>query len=280
MAVAIPLVMAYGAVASGAVAGLAAYATVAGAVLSTVGALDGNKDLQKLGSVLQLGSAIYTGFSGAAGAGASGGAAADAAAADAAGGMVPQFGSQAAYDAGIGNVASEAAGQAVNTGALGRQAAGDTLDTMYGAPGDVQQEMAGGPLFNRAASNQVTAAGTPSMYGGAETNPDALSHFYGGNQAGGASALDQQASTVNSSDFSKWLDNAMGKAGSALKQTGKFVEANKELVSMGGNAVNSMYGPQARLAQIQQDQLNYQRGLMERARANINAPVALRYNRG
>jgi len=276
MAVAIPLVMAYGAVASGAVVGLAAYATVAGAVLSTVGALDGNKDLRKLGAVLQLGSALYTGFSGAAGAGAGGSAAADAAAADAAGGMVPQFGSQAAYDAGIGNVASEAVGQAVNTGALGQQAAGGGLDTLYGAPADVQQEMAGG-LFNRAASNQA-AAGAPSMYGGAETNPDALSHFYGGDQAGGA--LDQQASTVASSDFAKWLDSAMGKAGSALKQTGKFVQDNKEVVSMGGNAVNSMYGPQARLAQIQQDQMNYQRGLMERARANINAPVALRYNRG
>ena len=278
MAVAIPLVMAYGAVASGAVVGLAAYATVAGAVLSTVGALDGNKDLRKLGAVLQLGSAIYTGFSGAAGAGAGGSAAADAAAADAAGGMVPQFGSQAAYDAGIGNVASEAVGQTVNTGALGQQAAGGSLDTLYGAPADVQQEMSGG-LFNRAASNQA-AAGAPSMYGGAETNPDALSHFYGGDQAGGASELDQQASNVSSSDFAKWLDSAMGKAGSALKQTGKFVQDNKELVSMGGNAVNSMYGPQARLAQIQQDQLNYQRGLMERARANINAPVALRYNRG
>ena len=276
MAVAIPLVMAYGAVASGAVVGLAAYATVAGAVLSTVGALDGNKDLRKLGAVLQLGSALYTGFSGAAGAGASGGAAADAAAADAAGGMAPQFGSQAAYDAGIGNVASEAAGQAVNTGALGQQAASGSLDTLYGAPADVQQEMSGG-LFNRAASNQA-AAGAPSMYGGAETNPDALSHFYGGDQAGGA--LDQQASTVASSDFAKWLDSAMGKAGSALKQTGKFVQDNKEVVSMGGNAVNSMYGPQARLAQIQQDQMNYQRSLLERARANINAPVALRYNRG
>ena len=268
--------MAYGAVASGAVVGLAAYATVAGAVLSTVGALDGNKDLRKLGAVLQLGSALYTGFSGAAGAGASGGAAADAAAADAAGGMAPQFGSQAAYDAGIGNVASEAAGQAVNTGALGQQAASGSLDTLYGAPADVQQEMSGG-LFNRAASNQA-AAGAPSMYGGAETNPDALSHFYGGDQAGGA--LDQQASTVASSDFAKWLDSAMGKAGSALKQTGKFVQDNKEVVSMGGNAVNSMYGPQARLAQIQQDQMNYQRSLLERARSNLNSPVALRYNRG
>ena len=265
MAVAIPLVMAYGAVASGAVVGLAAYATVAGAVLSTVGALDGNKDLRKLGAVLQLGSALYTGFSGAAGAGAGGKAAADAAGSS--GGMY-DMASASAYDAGLGAAGVESVAPTAqdlvgsNAGALGQQAAGGSLDTLYGAPADVQQEMAGG-LFNRAASNQA-AAGAPSMYGG--------------DQAGGA--LDQQASTVASSDFAKWLDSAMSKAGSALKQTGKFVQDNKEIVSMGGNAVNSMYGPQARLAQIQQDQMNYQRGLMERARANINAPVALRYNRG
>jgi aminopeptidase C len=110
---------------------------------------------------------------------------------------------------------------------------------MYGAPPDVQQAMADG--------------------------------------SGATSPVSQAARNVDSTSFSQWLDRAMNKTGTALKDVGQFVNQNKGLTDMALGAVNGAFGPQAQMAKMQRDQLDYQRSLMERARANLNAPVALRY---
>ena len=53
-----------------------------------------------------------------------------------------------------------------------------------------------------------------------------------------------------------------------LKGAGKWMGQNPELLKVGGSVLESMYGPQA-------EQLDYQKSLMERARANLNNPIKL-----
>lgn len=289
MAIALPLIAAYASGAAAAViagtATMAAYATVAGAVLATVGALDGNKDLQKLGAVLQIGGGL-AGMASAGSSAAGSAAASDAAAADAAAGMSPEFGSEAAYNAGIaGESTAGAVGSAGVAGATGTSSAANGLDatTTTGMP-DISAQP--GSLAARAESVAGAGAQQGSMdaagqyfwgdgTGAAVADPGAASAMQPG-AAAPQSALANSAQGVDSGSFSEWLDKAMGKTGSALKTTSEWVNKNKGTADLALGAIQGMYGPQAQMAKMQQDQIDYQRGLMERARANLNAPISLR----
>lgn len=270
-----------GAIAAG-TAGFAAFATVAGTVLTGLGALTGSKDMQKIGGILSLGAGLSNAFAGAAG-GASAGAVDSAA-----------LGLDGAADAAANGFASGAEG--IATGAAGTFDAaaaakdfGGQINTGFEAgasaaqPGMVNQGLAQAaneapvsPLWAKAqgmggadsqlASQQLGITGQQAAAGA--TAPGAVDL---GSMGGGATgALARGAAETTQSDISAYLAKAWERAQIGLSGIGKFAKDNKELVQMGGMALQSAYGPEA-------EKLDYQKSLMERARRNLNAPVKLNF---
>ena len=87
---------------------------------------------------------------------------------------------------------------------------------------------------------------------------------------GMGSALETGASQTTQADISAYLAKAWDRAQQGLSGLGKFAKENKELVQVGGMALNSAFGPEA-------EKLSYQKSLMERARRNLNNPIKLNF---
>lgn len=64
------------------------------------------------------------------------------------------------------------------------------------------------------------------------------------------------------------LGNAWDKTKQLAAGAGQFVKDNKELVSLAGGVVQGMYGPQA-------EQLDLQKSILARRRANMNNQIRL-----
>lgn len=96
-----------------------------------------------------------------------------------------------------------------------------------------------------------------------------------------ANPLQTQATNagLTSSDVVAGLKTGASKAGSAISGVGQFLKDNKELVSMGGTALASMYGPEAEKADLLKSQDAFNRSIYNRRMANLNSPVSL-YNKG
>jgi hypothetical protein len=254
MPAAIPVIAAFASGAAGAViAGTATFvqfATVAGAVLSGVGALTGEKDLMKIGAVMSIGGALAGGLSSLAGT--------EAASAGAAAG-------------GAGEVVSRAADSQAANAALGMDAAG--ASTAEAATAPVTSAAPGGAsLMDRAAQAPgAGAAGTAA--GEAATSPLTQAAPIQPATPVGFNLVDgklvEAAQGLTSNDLSSWWEKAR-RTGSGVAA---WMEKNPNLMKVGGEMLSAMYGPQA-------EQMDFQKSLYERSRANLNSPISMRYKTG
>lgn len=277
MAVAIPIIAAWGAVYGGAaIAGMtiAAYAATtagflvtAGAALTTVGALTKKQDLMKIGGFMQLGGGIATAYNAAAS-----GAAANASAQEAANAAWQTGGqAEAAYGAQeAANAAWQAGGQAevANTIASGAQSFAPVASSISEP---ISQSMA-----NAASSAVVPDIPTPgtsiSSFGSSAPEPFSLSQKASSYNVPplqvGADPISQGAGQMPGNEFKSIMQSLADKAGTTLKGVGKFMHDNPELVKLGGNMLSSMYGPEA-------ETLDFKKSIYNRQMQNMNSPIRL-----
>lgn len=240
----IPVVMAFAGAAAGVGATYLTVLSVAGAVLSTVGAVTGKKDLMKIGAVLSLGGAIGSGL-----AGAGVGAASSEAAGEAAGQAAANEASIAAGSGALNGAAENVAlaNNAANTAAqTSSQLGTTTLAADLGASGDML-----GMAGQRAAVGSLD---------GLSTSSTSLSGAVPYGQAGTPLATGGQAFATDSTGTMGAMD--------WLNKAGSVVRNNKELFSIGGQMLQGMFGPEAELLDLKKQE-------MERRRRNANAIVPL-----
>lgn len=267
MPVVIPVIAAF---ASGAVAAVvagtatfAAYAAVAGAVLSVAGAITGNKDLQRIGGIVGIVGGAASLFSGGASAASTAGSAAESA-----GGITAEQAAYGQLEAAAADGATAAAGDVAGM-ASPSAAAPLAADINQSAAEVARLNAAGTPL-----SKVAQAAADAGIAGGITPQQSAYSQLEATTQvpgpgAGPTTPIADIGKQYNSLDLKSWWD----KAEKAGKGVGSFIKDNKELVQLAGGALKDMYGPEA-------EALELQRSLMERARRNINTPIALQYKPG
>lgn len=294
MAAAIPVIASFGAAASAvsAAGGIAAamgtvsgFLSVAGAALTGIGALTGKKDLLKVGGLMSLGGGLGNLF----------GSAAQQTAMQTAqeGFRASELGANAATNA-AAEAATGLAGASPASGLDQAMGAAQKAGNAFEYPDAFGQAAQGdtgafGSIFDKAAANQaggldpaatgVTPPGTaqPSVYDVGATRA-------GGNPAGMPSGvtingqvmsiddpLQAAAQGMDSATVDALKRRAAQKTGMlSLDNIGATVKNNKELFSLVGGALNSMYGPQA-------DALQYQKSIMARRLQNMNNPVALTF---
>lgn len=242
MPAAIGVIAAFGSGAVGAVlagtATLAEFATVAGAVLTGVGALTGEKDLMKIGAVLSIGGGIAGAIGGGGVAGAEG---FEAASSSAAKGVIDEAGATGA--------------PAVTPPATVPDDYGNPMQ-VGGAPSIMQQSAPGaGPASSQAGQMAVSPNTTPSI---TPATPAGFEIVNG--------RLAQAAQSVNPGDLSSWWQRAKQAGSSVLN----FAEKNQGLMKVGGDMLAAMYGPAA-------EKLDWDKSLYQRGLNNLNTPVKLDY---
>lgn len=275
MAVVVPLIAAYsGAVAAGAAIAAGTF-TVAGALtamggmFAAAGLLANDKDAQKLGATLGalggIGNMLGFGSSGA-------GIDAAATAGDYANQMdLASDAASAASEAGAAQAASQ------SLGSVGS----DLGQTTLGAPEIVQPPRMGPQAIERAAMAQQANPSAGIAEGLTGGQPSLLDQFSTQPVQPAQSPLKEAASTMTQQDLAQWMDSAAKKgsslmgqawdgAGSLLGKAGAFAKQNPELTKMALGAIQGAYGPQ-------QQALDYQKSLIERARQNANSPIRLKY---
>lgn len=254
---------------------LTGFLTVAGGVLAGVGALTGKKDLVKLGSLMSLGGSIGNAFSDAATEAAAGAAegAAEGAISEAAGDAAGEF-AGAAGDAAAGAATSVPLTPGVLSTEAGAGAADQfaqqAVTAMPGAQSGAQAgagagagaapDVTPGSMIERASQSVPTTPGTLAKQF-ATTAPDALA---------------QAGQELSSTDITSWLNRAKKAAGGVSN----FMKSNPELVKVGGDMLVGMYGPEAEQADLLRKQQEEQMAWANRARANLNSPIMLKYRTG
>lgn len=265
MAVVLPIVGAFEAVAAaGSFAGaltasVGSFLSVAGGVLTGIGALTGNKDLLSLGGLLGLGGGIAGALDSAAGV-AAGEVAGEAAAGE---GMKAATSSLDALrplkDAANAPDIGSAIGQAAESAAEGMAGSGVVAPQVDGAWWQQGQASGGGgSLMERAALGQSG--------GGGIGGPGMTARL-----GAGRSIVDpvmQAGKSMSSDQLQALLGNAWDKTKQLASGAGQFVKENKDLVSLAGGAIQGMYGPQA-------EQMDMQRSIMARRLRNMNSQVRL-----
>lgn len=276
MAVAIPVIASFAAAAEAvAVAGtltaamgtVSGFLTVAGAALTGIGALTGKKDLMKIGGLMSLGGGL-----------------ANMASSAATGGANAATSEAWATGAGRGGdvlsaAGGDAAGAATAAGANGMDQAMQLAN--QNASGGVSYADAisqGGEGFGSSGAGGIGEANSNSLWDKANPmNQSEASKFLEANTSTlPADPLTQGAKTIDGTT----VDSIVGKMkekfggisldsiGEGINKLGANVKANKELYSLGGNMLNSMFGPEASAA-------DYQKSIMARRLRNMNNPVAL-----
>jgi hypothetical protein len=256
MPAAIPVIAAFGSGAVGAVvagtATFAQFATVAGAIMSGVGALTGSESLSKIGAVLSVGGVI--------------------------GGAIAGAGSAAAAAGGEGAFLGEGVpsgvpawdGAAGGAGVSEAGAAGAGAFTQPVVPG-AEGADAVGPFENpdsimaRAAQAKVPGAPDSSLAGGNATAPITAEPAPVANVISDGK-LAEAAKGLTAQDLSTWWQKAQAMG----KGVGEFINKNPGLTYLGGQMLSSMYGPEA-------EQMDFQKGIYERRIRNLNSPVRLAY---
>lgn len=263
-----------GTVAAGA-ATFGAFLSVAGGMASALGMLGKNKDMAKLGGILSLAGGITSAVTGAANAAGSGTATATGDAMDTAKAMT--------QGAEGGETLLTAPGTATGAqmptlGSAGAAAQPPGMDFMTGIDtgGTVSAPMGGGlgggagqsvadSLMGRAQAGVLSGGATsgapmPQM---TDFLSEAAKGMTSGDVAGAIKNVQTQAGSL-------W-DKATGMAGKA----GEWVQKNPMAASF---AMQGLSGTMA--ARQQQEALDYQRSLIERARANLNSPVRMSFTPG
>lgn len=259
MAVVLPIISAFSAIsAAGGIgaaltAGFSSFAAVAGGFMAGAGILTGNKSLQKLGGLMSLAGGVSS-MLGSAGSAAEGASAAWDGAGSAAGSDAAQFGKYASDAGGLAE-AGAAAGDSLSMlappgGSLGTSPFIDPTGAADATQSLVPQ-LEGGGLMEQARLARTPVGGLLDTQSGALAQP----------MGGPLNALQEAASQIKSADH---MQSLLGRLGNV----GKFVKDNKELVSLAGSALSSVYDPQ-------REQFDWQRNLMAQRRNNLNSPVSL-----
>lgn len=286
MPMVLPIVAAFSAAAA-ATTTVGIFLTYTATALTVMGALSGNKDLTKFGSLLTLGAGLV-GMVSNAGAAAAGGA-------DAATSEAWSSGAGLGQDT-VGAVGGESVAGAVTPTTSGLEqaiaAAGDAgvsatevIDPMQRANEAMgaTAEAAAPPssVFERASNSASSTVGEQAgsiMERGAQASPAGMPSGVPINgQVVGTGANDPLTQFAGSNTSSQ-ISN-LGQRGGAgapstnpLSQIGNWVKNNKELAQLGGQLVSGLangYG--------QAQQLDYEQSIMERRLRNINSPIALKF---
>lgn len=285
MAIAIPLISlasgvtaAAGAIAAGTAIGLGTFLTIAGGIMSTIGMLEKDKDLTKLGGILSLGGAAANWMNSTSAANSAGTATATGDAMDTAAGLTGQLpqGSEtlltapgASSTAAIPTMGTLAQGAAdtAGTGMLaGIDSAGNVLSPMGGGLGNPGPSVADS-LMGRAQGNLLTGGAAPATAGSPQM----------------ADFLAQQASTMTGGEVAGAAKNVQAQAGNSLfNRAGDFVKGIGDWTQKNPMAASfAMQGLSGTMAaRQQQEALDFQRSLIERARQNMNSPVRLSFTPG
>lgn len=280
MAVAIPLlsiasgVSAAMGVAAGAAVTFGSFLTMAGGLASAFGMLTKDKDLKKIGGILSLAGGVSNAIQGATNAAGNAatatGDAMDTAKAltqGAEGGETLLTGAAPVNSPGLPSVrnlagAADTAGTSAMTGI---DAAGNVVSPMGGGMGTPGPSIADS-LMGRAQANVLTGGGA-AVTAGAPPMSDFLSEAARGmtssDVAGAVKGLQTQAGSL-------W-DRATGAVGKA----GEWVQRNPMAATF---ALQGVSGTMA--AKAQQDAQDYQKALIERARRNMNSPIAMSFTPG
>lgn len=246
MAVVVPMIASFASVAGGvaalgaattAIGTFAAYASIAGGVLAGIGAVTGKKDLVKIGAVLGIAGGITSAITGS-GSAASGGLGE---VVDATGGMETAVGSTA--NTGIPAAVDATGGMDTGLDAAANGSLAQRAVDATGSAATAVENPANGGLAQRAMQT-AGAPPVPQMNTGPAIPPSV---------ADGARGLTQN-------DLTAFWEK--------LKGAGEWMNKNPALLKIGGQVLEGMYGPQA-------EQLDYQKSLMDRARANLNNPIKL-----
>lgn len=273
MAAAIPMVITFvqGAAAAGSLAAgvgavmgamagsLGGFLTMAGGMMAGIGTLAGDKDLTKFGSVLTLaggiGNLAAPSLFGKTGAAASAGAEAAQSTSEAASSVAEPAAQSANSSAALGKVSElnplGQAAPAIGPGAPNPAGMGEFNMPDLDAGGSLWQRAVnptvGNPLGEMSLGNPLGA--TAGDLASAASTSNTLAAGYN-MPALATDPLQQAASSLTMQDVTNFLKN------------------NKELVNLGGNALASMFGPQA-------EAIDFQKSLYERRRRNLNSPVRL-----
>lgn len=140
------------------------------------------------------------------------------------------------------------------------------------AAGNVVSPMGGGMGNVNSVANTLTGGGGTLAGGAAAAQPmPAMSDF-----------LAQQAAGMTGSEVAGAMKNAQTTAGSlwdratgAMGKAGEWVQKNPMAATF---AMQGISGTMA--SKAQQDALDYQKSLMERARQNMNSPVRMQFTPG
>ena len=279
MAVAIPLVAAFATAGTAvAAAGLGmtmagvtaamgtvtGFLSIAGAALTTVGAITGKKDLLKIGGLMSLGGGIGQAFN----AYSAGAAAGEAAASQ---GAQEAFRASELAGTGATNAAMEAASSGGSLMESARTATSAAQNLPQQAITDFGAEVASATPTQAMPSTATPTVAQPKMvepttYG---SQPSPQEAFRTG-ELTHANKVAEGASTMNQSELLGLLKAGAEKTGKSLSGVADFLTKNKELVKIGGDALGGMYGPQA-------EQMDFQKSIYERRMANLKSPVKLYY---
>lgn len=265
------------AMAAGAAVTFGGVMAVAGGMAAGLGVISGDKDFQRLGSLLSAAGGLANAAQGLAG-GAGG-------ASDAYG--IADGSMDAAESAKLVRQGADAAQVGSTVGDVGNiaQAGADLGYTDYaGAMTDVAA-----PQGSIAQSSQDVAAsltggtGTQSLTDAFKTAPTAGVDAQGlaATATPAQDALAEAASSMTKNDITAMLDRgsqqakslfgqAFDTAGKTLNGAGQWMQKNPVASNMLFKAVEGMYGPES-------EALDYNRSLMERARRNANSPVRMQY---
>jgi hypothetical protein len=157
---------------------------------------------------------------------------------------------------------------AINAGEFGPT--GDPYNPGSGAVAESSQQIASNLTGGDSMADAYKTAPT------ATTDAQGLSY-----QVGRDSALQEAASSMTKNDIVSMLERGTANAkslfgqaaegaGKVMDAAGNWVQKNPQASNLMFKALEGMYGPQA-------EQMDYERGLLERARRNVNSPVRLQY---
>lgn len=251
----------------GGLAGFAAFASVAGGVMTGLGLITKDKDLMKFGGMLSLASSVTSLASSLSGASASGAASASGGATAGAKAVTESSATSAsaATSAWESAAASAKLGDAAGLGAAGEAIGGSLAQTLpdvgssalsgLGEAG-ANMSLSGGNLVDAARSAGYGASGAAQVAAEAPTLAQTLTQS-------APTAIAEGAKTIKDvNHLQALLDKVNG--------LGKWVKDNKELVQFGGAALQSAFDPRY-------EELDYAKSLRNERIKNLNAPIAMRF---
>lgn len=278
MAVALPIISAIATASSatfaatlmgGGLAGFAAFASVAGGVMTGLGLITKDKDLMKFGGLLSLASNVTSLAGSLSGSPAAGATPTDGGAGATAGAKAVSEASansaSAATSAWESAAASAKLGDAAGMGAAGEAIGGSLAQTLpdvgsaamsgLGEAG-ANMSLSGGNLVDAARSAGYGASGAAQVAAEAPTLAQTLTQS-------APTAIAEGAKTIKDvNHLQALLDKVNG--------LGKWVKDNKELVQFGGSALQSAFDPRY-------EELDYAKSLRNERIRNLNEPIAMRF---